>query len=263
MRTSVKVLLGIGGALLVGGIVLMGVGVSKLGELEDPFILKEVTNGTIMLHDDDGEGELGVSFWVKGEYIDEDDDGLWDHCNSTNISIISHPKIADWGDENEYDGEFYYEAGKYEEYGASDCNSDDRNRNLDQNHRGLIKVGRAGLACYAGEIEFESNTTVWVTYDDELLGDLFSGLGNLGSGGCSLCCGLIFLITGLIMQFTGTDDTGAGVGMVMTPDGQMVVTTNAPQTQMMTAAPAQTIQQPMVQPEQSVETNTESWFKPK
>lgn len=65
------------------------------------------------------------------------------------------------------------------------------------------------------------------------------------------------------MQFTGTDDTGAGVGMVMTPDGQMVVTTNAPQTQMMTAAPAQTIQQPMVQPEQSVETNTESWFEPK
>jgi hypothetical protein len=55
------------------------------------------------------------------------------------------------------------------------------------------------------------------------------------------------LIIGIIMQFTGTDDAGAGVGMVMTPDGQMVVTTNAPQPQMMTAAPAQTIQ-PTVQP---------------
>ena len=166
MRTSVKILLGIGGIILVGGIVLMGVGRSRLGELEDPFILKEVTNGTIMLEDEDGEGEFGVSFWVEGEYIDEDEDGLWDHCNSTNISIISHPEIAVWGDE--YDGEFYYEAGKYEEYGASDCNSERGNRNLDQQHRGLIKVGRACLACYAGTIEFESNTTVWVTYDDEV-----------------------------------------------------------------------------------------------
>ena len=260
MRTSVKILLGIGGALLVGGIVLMGVGGSRLGELDDPFILREVTNGTIMLHDEDGEGELGVSFWVKGEYIDEDDDGIWDHCNSTNISIISHPKTADWDDE--YDGEFYYEAGKHEEYRYSNCKSDDKNRNLDQNHRGLIKVGRACLACYAGEIEFESNTTVWVTYDDEVLGDLFSGLGGFGAGICSLCCGLIFLIIGLIMQFTGTDDAGAGVGMVMTPDGQMVMTTNAPQPQMMTAAPAQAIQ-PMVQPEQSGDMNAEGWFEPK
>ena len=64
------------------------------------------------------------------------------------------------------------------------------------------------------------------------------------------------------MQFTGTDDTGAGVGMVMTPDGQMVVTTNAPQTQMMTAAPVQTVQ-PMVQPEQSGDMNAEGWFEPK
>ena len=54
MRTSVKVLLGIGGVLLIGGIALMGVGGSRLGELEDPFILKEVTNGTIILHDEDG-----------------------------------------------------------------------------------------------------------------------------------------------------------------------------------------------------------------
>ena len=64
------------------------------------------------------------------------------------------------------------------------------------------------------------------------------------------------------MQFTGTDDTGAGVGMVMTHDGQMVVTTNAPQTQMMTAAPVQTVQ-PMVQPEQSGDMNAEGWFEPK
>ena len=261
MRTSVKVLLGIGGVLLIGGIALLGVGRSRLGELEDPFILKEVTNGTIILHDEDGEGELGVSFWVEGEYIDEDDDGLWDHCNSTNISIISHPEIADRGEG--YDGEFYYEAGKYEEYGASNCNSDKRNRNLDlKPDHGLIKVGRACLACYAGEIEFESNTTVWVTYDDEILGDIFYGFGGIVAGVCSLCCGLIMLISGIIMQFTGTDDTGAGVGMVMTPDGQMVVTTNAPQPQMMTAAPAPTIQ-PMVQSEQSVETNTEGWFEPK
>ncbi len=203
MHISGKILLPAGIIMMILGAALMYGGVAKgVGDFEElgNFAVENKTSGTIQIADDDGEGDLGVTFWVKGEYLDEDEDGYWDHCNSTNISIINHPSVnTDWG--GEYAGEFYYEVQS-----SQGCEATDINKNFEREGEGLIKVGRACLACYKGTLEFESNTTVWVTYDDELLGALIGGIGTMMGGtiGGSMCCGCggLFAIIGLILGLT-------------------------------------------------------------
>lgn len=206
MHISGKILLPAGIIMMILGAAMMFGGVTKgvddFGELGN-FAVENETSGTIQIADDDGNGDLGVTFWVKGEYLDEDDNGRWDHCEATNITILSHPEISDWGGESrELNGSFYYEVNDW----YDGCEADDENKNFDRVGEGLIKVGRACLACYEGTVEFESNTTVWVTNDDELLGALVGGVGAMmgGTVGGSMCCGCggLFAMIGLILGLT-------------------------------------------------------------
>ena len=45
----------------------------------DEFTLENATSATLSVEDTDGYGDLGFSFWVKGDYADNDGDGTWDH----------------------------------------------------------------------------------------------------------------------------------------------------------------------------------------
>jgi len=78
MDMRAKVCLIIGGVLLViatGGFVL---GVSQIDDIEDAvpvFVLEDVTNGTLMVNDNDSQGDVGFTFFVKGAFVHAINDG--------------------------------------------------------------------------------------------------------------------------------------------------------------------------------------------
>ena len=216
MHTAGKIFLGLGVLMLIGGGIMAGMGGNALEDevegLEDlaNFAIEDSTSGTLNVDDKDGGGDLGFTFWVKGEYLDEDGDGRWDHCATTNITILSHPEVNDdWGDEaRELNGSFYYEIRDW----FDGCEADEENTDYDRKDpEGLIKVGRACLACYAGPMEFESNTEVWVTYDDEIIeeivgavggfaGGLMGLLGGIGLFGCGICSLILGGVLALVLK---------------------------------------------------------------
>ena len=232
MKTAPKVVLVIGVILTIIGIVGFAVGMDSVSEIEEEFTkyeLENVTNGTIVIEDKDSSGDLGVTFWVKGVYEDANENGEWDICESTTITVLSAPEVnTDW--DEDLNGDFYYE-GNYEAYGnVSNCDSNSLNKVLDRESDGLVKVGRACLACYSGNLTFESNVPVWVTYDDKLAEEIIDEIGALfigfigGFGG--LCCGIIFLIIGIIMALTMKDD-GLEQMMFTPPADNQLITPQA------------------------------------
>jgi hypothetical protein len=211
MHISGKIMIPLGLALCLIGAVMMAVGVGKgvddLSELEDyGFAVENATSGTIEIEDNDGEGDYGVTFWVEGEYVDEDENGIWDVCDNTNITIMQHPEVnTDWDeDARELNGSFYYYVTDW--FDGCEADEDGKNQNHDLKERGYVKIGRACLACYSGTLVFESNATVSVTYDDPFLEQLGAGLltligGTIGGSSCC-CCGGLIAILGLIMGLT-------------------------------------------------------------
>ena len=219
MHVAGKVFLGLGVLFLVLGIVMSGSAIGSVKDAGDAlenlgdFAIENTNSGTVNVTDEDGKGDFGFTFWIKGEYLDEDEDGRWDHCAATNITILSHPEISDdefFGeDARELNGSFYFEVGD----GYDGCDAVEENKDLErEDPEGLIKVGRACFGCYAGPMEFESNTEVWVTNDDYLIGKLVEGFSQ-GAGGIMgimggigiICGGACFLLLGGILAIVLKD----------------------------------------------------------
>ena len=217
MHVASKTFLGIGAVLLMIGLVMSGSGIGSVkdagGSFEDlgDFAVENTTSGTDTVTDEDGRGDFGFTFWIEGEYLDEDGDGRWDHCEATNITILSHPDVSTEGifeGAEEINGSFYYEINDI----YDGCEADEGNQNTDRSGEGLIKIGRGCWGCYGGTMEFESDTPVWVTNDDYLLGKLVEGgldaaSGILGIiGGISIICGgACFLLLGGILAIVLND----------------------------------------------------------
>ncbi len=220
-RAKVTIFVGIG--IFIVGIFGMIIGAVGVDGIEDStkFRLEDVSNGTIEIVDSDEFGDIGMTFWVKGEYTDIDENGIWDHCDDIEINVTEHPSIAEWG---AYDGEFYYEVEfDYDGLETSSCDTDARNKNMERD--GFVKLGRACFGCFAGTFSFESSENVSVTYDDVLIEDLGEDiglilLGFLGGSG-ALCCGVVVIIVGIILIFTLKDD--APVMMSVGSDGSYVM----------------------------------------
>ena len=220
----ITILVGLG-IFVVGiiGFVIGGFGIAGIEESTE-FTLEEVTNGTIYIEDRDGFGELGVTFWVQGKYLDDDGNGIWDICETVSITVTEHPEIdANWGNEAiAIDGDFYSEVVfDYDGLESSDCTADLKNRNYERIDQGYVKVGRACYGCTLGDFSFESNMNISVTYDDILLEELgedigLIALGFLGGSG-ALCCGVVIMLIGVILIFTLKED--APVEMTVGADG--------------------------------------------
>ena len=153
-RATITILVGLG-IFVVGiiGFVIGGFGIAGIEESTE-FTLEEVTNGTIYIEDRDGFGELGVTFWVQGKYLDDDGNGIWDVCESITITVTEHPEIdGSWGNRAvALDGDFYSEVlFDYDGLESSDCTADLKNRNYDRIDQGYVKVGRACYGCTPGE----------------------------------------------------------------------------------------------------------------
>ena len=224
-RAKITIFVGLG-IFLVGilGLIIGAAGIGGVEEEWNNFALEDVMNGTVTIEDKDGIGDLGLTFWVKGEYVDEDENGLWDVCEQVGIRVIEKPKVTEtWATgASESDGDFYSEVlYDFDKEGTSSCESDYRNKNNEREANGLVKIGRACYGCLAGDFSFESNGTVWVTYDDALGEEIAEEVGMIvvgflgGSG--ALCCGIVVILIGVILIFTLKDD--APVEMSVNADG--------------------------------------------
>jgi len=227
-RATITMLVGLG-IFVVGiiGFVIGGFGIAGIEESTE-FTLEEVTDGTIYIEDRDGFGEVGVTFWVQGKYLDDDENGIWDVCDNVTITVTEHPEIdGSWGDKAvALDGDFYSEVlFDYDGLESSDCTADLKNRNYDRIEQGYVKVGRACYGCTPGDFSFESDGNVSVTYDDILLEELgedigLIALGFLGGSG-ALCCGVVIMLIGVILIFTLKED--APVEMMVGADGMYMM----------------------------------------
>ena len=87
------------------GLLLIGLSVPEFAEMDrlsveyadtyDDWAAAEQQNGTLTLVDKDQYGEIGFSFYVKATLQDENQNGIFDHCDATSIEITSHPEISD------------------------------------------------------------------------------------------------------------------------------------------------------------------------
>ena len=224
-RAKITIFVGLG-IFLVGvlGLIIGAAGIGGVEEEWNNFALEDVMNGTVTIEDKDGIGDLGLTFWVKGDYVDDDRNGLWDVCEQVGIRVIEKPEVTEtWATgASESDGEFYSEVlYDFDKEGTSSCESDYRNKNNEREANGLVKIGRACYGCLAGDFSFESNGTVWVTYDDALGEEIAEEVGMIvvgflgGSG--ALCCGIVVILIGVILIFTLKDD--APVQMSVNADG--------------------------------------------
>ena len=218
-RATITILVGLG-IFVVGiiGFVIGGFGIAGIEESTE-FTLEEVANGSIDIVDRDGFGDLGVTFWVQGKYLDDDENGIWDICEAVTITVTETPDVADWG---AYNGGFYNEVVfDYDGQETSDCSSEPLNKNLDRSEQGYVKIGRACYGCFAGDFSFESNVNVSVTYDDILIEEVGEDIGLIAvgflGGSGALCCGIIVMLIGVILIFTLNDDSP--VEMSVNADG--------------------------------------------
>ena len=242
MHTAAKVLLILGAIASVIGIAGMALGAGQIDDIEDSwntFEYEGATNGTIMIEDEDGMGDSGVTFWVKGVYEDKDEDGTCDVCQNTNVTITENPDIVDaeWSKgAADLDGQFYYEVVfNYDGNLSYDCNAVEKNKENSREGKGLVKIGRACFGCGSGELRFESNQSVWVTYNEKVGEELGEDIGILilgfVGGFGSICCGILLLIIGGIMALTMKDNKQE---VMYSPpaDSQMMMVNNPTTTHM-------------------------------
>lgn len=206
------------------GIVLIGLSIPQFAEADrlgqqfaneyDDWVLENSTNGTVMVIDEDAYGDIGFSFYVKADLKDDDGNGIFDHCDQTHINVTGHPQLSTKLDsEDAYNhtnnGGFYFMVAESDSCQVEKYD-DDAYDGLAK-AQGLLRVGRACYGCYAGEMTFSANQTVWVSYDDEVIIDFiettgssyFASLGFLCSGLFSICCGV--LIFGVSLMFNKND----------------------------------------------------------
>ena len=226
MHIAAKIFLIIGAIVSVGGIIAIAMGASQIDDLDDSwntFEVEDGTNGSFQIVDEDGVGDSGVTFWVKGVYEDKNENDIWDVCENFSVTIIEKPDVnKSWPLAG--DGGFYNESDQplKECYTGDDKN----NKNTDRVDKGLVKVGRACYACYSGNFTFESNQKVWVTNDDVVNKKIAEdGLGvflGFAGGFGGICCGIIFLIIGGILAFTIKDNNAQEMTYMPPADNQLI-----------------------------------------
>ncbi len=219
MNTAAKVTFGVGALVTIIGVVGFILGSSSFAEIKP--IYENTTSGSVEVEDSDNDGHLGFSFYVDGaRYVDENDDGQWDHCEGVNIEIIDPPQSTTG------DPSFYFEIVDYGVFFYDECEAHPENVNY--NTPGKLKIGRACAGCYEGSFSFTSSVSVQVWDDEEAIGGIFRGIGGICLGGGGICCGLFILILDIIFAFTLEDSKSfSNTKLIFDEEGRVISSINA------------------------------------
>ena len=191
MHISGKIMIPIGIVFIILGVVL----IATIDE--EAHIQKLDQDGVLIieLHDDDQQGELGFSFWIEGEYIDADDNGLWDACEEFNASVTGAEGIKD-ADTERFQPICDEKDEEWDDLGlikvGQACNSV-----VKEDENGTLEVD-IPMRCPDGPYEITANSEAQVIYEDEMMGE---SAGAIILGICGCCCGLITLLLGIGFGF--------------------------------------------------------------
>ena len=231
MHTVGKVFMAIGLVILIVGGILLAVGSNNIDEgveslEEDEWALEGVTAGTVEIIDDDGEGEIGFTIFIKGTYEDSNDDGVWDFCEGFDQSEEQTDFTTTHSEDTT--NSFVYA-----------CSSDwDWEVERQEGSKILVKIGDSASEYTNGTATVTCASACWVQYDDEVLDDVLADIGQAAGGvlqglggGMLLCCGGVLLVFGLILglvvgesgqKITVIQNGGMPMGGQMMQGGQMV-----------------------------------------
>ena len=209
MHTVGKVLSAIGGIIVIVCVLIFGFAVGDVSEKAGGvnYVISDQTGGEVQVYDDDNFGDWGFTIFVEGTYEDLDGNGMWDVCDSVNITAIHDGMVIEnYGTNESYavnasdENRFYFEVDSEN----SECNVGyGETRTVDG--KDLLKIGRACWGCMSGNLTIESNEPIWVVNDDEEAAELVGGMFAAMSSFCFLPCGCCILIVGLIAGFTMDD----------------------------------------------------------
>jgi len=213
MHPVAKMVTGLGAVIVILCGILFAFGVidvsEKAGDVN--YVISGQTGGDVQVYDDDNFGDWGFTIFVEGTYEDVDGNGVWDICDSVNITAIHDGMVMEnYGTNESYavnasdEDRFYFEVDS----GNSECIvGSGETRTVDG--KDLVKIGRACWGCMSGTLTIESSEPIWVVNDDEEIAELIGGMFAAMSSACLFPCGCCILIVGIIMGFTLKDDSTA------------------------------------------------------
>ena len=206
MHISGKILVAIGIMIGIGGGILLAVGIGDLSDNEK-FQYEEVTSVVAQIEDTDNVGDYGFIIYVEGLPGDSNDNGIHDYCENVIITATHDGKyinfpFTEFADEQPVDLErevFWNWTVDNIEYISDGCSEDVVPESLEHNGTMLSRLGVACYGCMAGNttIQSDGNVSMWIScYEAQL-----DGIGQTIGGVFIACCGVFFIVLGLILGF--------------------------------------------------------------
>ena len=156
-------------------------------------------SGNLPFNDSGGPANLGWAVFVFGDYVDLDEDGVWDSCSNLEIFV--------WAEGTEKPGDINHQNNTFHPL----CKAGfERTELVDQSlvYAGQVchhPVNDSLSKCSSGNYSIESNILVMLTEEHEEVPEPFlsslieSVIGWLRTGYFSMCCSLLILVLGAVL----------------------------------------------------------------
>jgi hypothetical protein len=165
-------------------------------------------NGTLSFNDSGDLTNIGWAAFVFGDYVDLDEDGMWDSCRQLELFV--------WAEGTEKPADINHENNTFHPL----CEAEfERTELVDQSlvYAGQVchhTVNNSLSKCSSGNYTFESNIYVKLVEEHEDVPEpFFSSLIELVIGGArtgyaSMCCSLLILVLGTVLGLVMKEDEG-------------------------------------------------------
>lgn len=197
LATGVAVLL-LSAVLIVTGAELP-IGESSDSDDSATTIAFQGFSGNLSFNDSGGPANLGWAVFVFGDYVDLDNDGMWDSCSALEVFV--------WAEGTEKPVDINHQNNTFHPL----CKAGfERTELVDQSlvYAGQVchhPVNDSLSKCSSGNYSIESNILVMLTEEHEEVPEPFlsslieSVIGWLRTGYFSMCCSLLILVLGAVL----------------------------------------------------------------
>ena len=156
-------------------------------------------SGNLSFNDSGGPANLGWAVFVFGDYVDLDNDGMWDSCSALEVFV--------WAEGTEKPADINHQNNTFHPL----CKAGfERTELVDQSlvYAGQVchhPVNDSLSKCSSGNYSIESNILVMLTEEHEEVPEPFlsslieSVIGWLRTGYFSMCCSLLILVLGAVL----------------------------------------------------------------
>ncbi len=209
LATGVTVLL-LSSVLIVTGAELP-IGESSYSDDSATTLAFHGFNGTLFFNDSEDSANLGWAVFLFGDYVDLDEDGVWDPCKQLEVFV--------WAEGTEKPADINHENNTFQPL----CEAGfERTELVDRSfvYAGQIchhTVNDSLSKCSRGNYSFESNIYVNLVEEHEEVPEPFlSSLielvkGGLRTGHASMCCSLLILALGAVLGLVMTEEEGTAL----------------------------------------------------